>query len=489
MNTVYAQFEQIANKYPDCPAIIENHRTLTFAELSELIDKICARFPKPVKNVGIVMEHGAKMVAAMFAVLKCAGCYVPAEPSFPQGRTDEMFTEAKVDFVITQDEFAEKLNGYNLFIIDDIEESEKPTDNICGSVDVLPDTPAYILYTSGTTGRPKGVCVTNGNVCYYARAFDNEFKPRPGDIMLQYSVCTFDIFVEEVFATMLNGAAIAIPSESQKSDIKKLIKFIDTNKITLVSGFPYLFEEMNKNGEFPKSLRLFLSGGDVLRASYIENIPKRIEIYNTYGPSETTVCAAYYDCSKGAVLEDGTYPIGKAVLGAQINILNKDGKSVKKGEIGEIVISGEGVSLGYIGDRKEENLVFETLSDGKRIYKSGDLGYELENGDIAFLHRKDTQIMIKGRRVETAEVQTRLYELGTIEQAFVRAYNDDNGLSYMTAYIVPMDNIDIKVSDIRRDLAQHLPEYMIPEFFVRMNDIPKNENGKPDASKLPVVMK
>lgn len=488
MNTVYAQFEEIAKKYPDETAIIENDRTFTFSQLSALTDKICARFSLPLHNIGIVMSHGAEMIAAMFAVLKCGGCYVPAEPSFPKGRIDEMFGEAKVDFVITEREFAPKFGDYDLFLIDDIYNEEPNTPRACRSAEVFPDTPAYILYTSGTTGRPKGVCVSNGNVCYYARAFDNEFKPSPGDVMLQYSVCTFDIFVEEVFAVLLNGAAIAIPSEEQKEDIKTLIKFIDKNKVSIISGFPYLFEEINKNGEFPASLGLFLSGGDVLRASYIDNVPNRIQVYNTYGPSETTVCAAYYNCVDGPVSNDGTYPIGAAVLGAEIKILDKDGKEVKKGETGEITISGEGVSLGYIGDREAENRAFVTLEDGTRMYKTGDLGYELKNGDIVFLHRKDTQIMINGKRVETAEVQTRLYEIGGIEQAVVRAFKDERGLFYMTAYVVSAET-DITVSDIRKKLAEHLPDYMIPEFFVKLSDIPKNENGKPDGSKLPVVMK
>lgn len=486
MNTVYSKFREIVKKYPDFPAIKENERTLTFSELSALVDRICSRFGAPLKNIGIVMRHNAEMIAAMFAVLKCGGCYVPAEPNFPIGRINEMFGEAEIDFIITQKEFAEKLNGYKLFIIDDIDRETGAGE--CPRAGVTPETPAYILYTSGTTGKPKGVCVTNGNICYYARAFDNEFKPLPGDVMLQYSVCTFDIFVEEVFAAMLNGAAIAIPNEEQKADIKELIKFIDAKNVKIISGFPYLFEEINKNGEFPDSLGLFLSGGDVLRASYIDKVPSRIQVYNTYGPSETTVCAAYYNCIDGA-LEDGAYPIGQAVLGAEIRIIGKDGKDVKKGQVGEIAISGEGVSLGYIGGRREENGAFVTAEDGKRVYKTGDLGYELKNGDIAFLHRKDTQVMIKGKRVETAEVQSRLYEIKDIRQAFVRALTDENGLAYMTAYIVPSENAELKLKEIRAELSKHLPDYMIPEFFVELSEITKNENGKPDISKLPVVMK
>ncbi len=218
--------------------------------------------------------------------------------------------------------------------------------------------------------------------------------------MLQYSVCSFDIFVEEVFASLLNGIAIAIPSEEDKADIQSLMKFIEKHRVTIISGFPYLLAEMNHLSEIPSSLRLLISGGDVLRGVYVDHLLKKAEVYNTYGPSETTVCASYYRCNGGTVLEDGTYPIGLPVKGSNIRIMDTDGKELPPGETGEICIYGDGISLGYIGNYDEENKAFETQPHGSIMYRSGDLGYILPDGNIAFLHRKDTQIMIYGKRVE-----------------------------------------------------------------------------------------
>ncbi len=486
-NTIYGLFRAMVDKQGDAPAVIEDKRTMTFKELSAMVDMIADSFPDDTKAVGIVMRHRAEMIASIFAVLKTGAMYVPAEPSFPTGRIRYMMEEAKVDFVLTEMQYESKLDGFKQIYSDC---------SICmadpGSKGRIysqnSDDLAYVLYTSGTTGNPKGVSVTNKNVCHYIRAFADEFHPGRGDIMLQYSVCSFDIFVEEVFASLLSGAAIAIPSEDDRSDIPSLMEFVRCHGVTILSGFPYLLADLNHLDSIPTSLRLLISGGDVLRGHQVDNLLDKAEVYNTYGPSETTVCASYYRCRAGKVLEDGTYPIGKPVLGAEIQILDQAGNRVKPGETGEICILGGGVSRGYIGNHDAENKAFEKLPDGRVMYRSGDLGYYLPDGNIAFLRRKDTQIMIYGKRVEVMEVESRLYQCSGVEQAVVRAFTDEEGLSYMVAYVVPR-NTGLKISQVRKELAENLTDFMIPEFIVRMSQIPLNANGKPDLTRMPVIMK
>lgn len=354
MDTVYALFQEIVEAHKEELAILENNRTMTFGELSDLVDRIACSFPQEIHSVGIVMRHRPEMIASILAVLKCGGQYVPAEPDFPTGRIHDMMKETEVDFVLTEHAFAPKLEGFPIRYTDcEICGVETPSWKRNAVAD--PERPAYVLYTSGTTGRPKGVCVRNRNVCHYVRAFAKEFHPGPGDIMLQYSVCSFDIFVEEAFTSLLNGAALAIPSEEDKADIHTLMAFVERRHVTMLSGFPYLLADMNHLASIPSSLRLLISGGDVLRGVYVDHLLDKAEVYNTYGPSETTVCASYYRCNDGTVLEDGTYPIGHPVLGAQIRILDPDGHEVPKGQAGEICIYGGGVSMGYIGDHAEEN--------------------------------------------------------------------------------------------------------------------------------------
>lgn len=470
--TIYSCFARWVRQNPDAPAIVEENRTVSYRELDVLTDRILGKFAdKSYSFIGIVMSHGIEMIAAMLAVLKSGAGYVPAEPTLPKERIDYMMERAGVSFVIT--------DGY----FTGLPQSESFADRSTSG------SPAYVLYTSGTTGKPKGVVVRNSSVVNYAEAFEAEFHVAPGDVMLQYSVCAFDIFVEEVFTTLLNGAALAIPPHSiHDGSVDDLIDFCERHSVTEISGFPYLLADMNRHRRFPSALRLLISGGDVVRESYISWLKKQdFVIYNTYGPSETTVCATYYRIDNSDALDDGTFPVGKAIKGVDVRILDADMKELPVGETGEICIFGEGVSDGYLGNPPEQSN-FTVWSDGRCMYRSGDLGYVLPDGNIAFLHRRDRQVMILGKRVEPDEVENILNESPCVERGVVRAFVDESGLSYLTAYIV-LSHKYCKVSGIKEFLNSKLPDYMIPEFFVRMEALPLTARGKIDNHALPVVMK
>lgn len=475
--TIYGRFRrQVENNGMDI-AIIEESRKLTYRELDLLVERIAfkIRTEGEFSTVGIVMSHGAGMIASMLAVLKCGAAYVPAEISLPMARRDYMMETAGVSLVMT-DRF-----------LDELPQVSEPL----GQDRSTPDGLAYILYTSGTTGSPKGVKVSNRSVVNYADAFEREFHTAPGDVMLQYSVCSFDIFVEEVFTTLLNGAALAIPSPFDlKGGVERLMGFVRRKGVTVISGFPYLLADINKLDHIPVSLRLLISGGDVLREGYIDRLRHEgVEIYNTYGPSETTVCASYFRCDNAMALPDGTFPIGKPVKGVEIRILDNHLKEVSRGDIGEICIYGEGVSEGYVGgENVPEQRNFVKTRDGRKFYRSGDLGYVLPDGNIAFLRRKDDQVMILGKRVEPEEVENVLNSSPDVEQGVVCPFTDSLGLSYLVAYFVPK-GVKCSLEKIKEWLSARLTDFMIPEYFVAMKTIPLTRRGKIDKSSLPVVLK
>ncbi|MCR5101112.1 MAG: amino acid adenylation domain-containing protein [Butyrivibrio sp.] len=484
MNTIIEVFLAQVNENERADAVFDNDRRLNRKELMLLADTIASKLPDGCKKVGIIMNHSVEMIASIFAALRIGAAYIPVEPFFPIERIRYMMKEAGVTAIITNSEYSKKFPEITNIIVD----KGYPIDEkalVKASYDE--NDLAYILYTSGTTGKPKGVSVTNANVCHYVRAFANEFHPHKGDIMLQHSVCSFDIFVEEVFTTLLSGATLAIPSDEERKDVKELIGFIRENGVTMLSGFPYLLQEINGLEAIPDSLRLLISGGDVIRASYVTKLLGKVEVYNTYGPSETTVCASYLRCTKENVLEDGTFPVGKPVLGTEIKILDEEGNELPDGEVGELCIFGGGVSNGYIGNRQLENKAFVDTKKG-RMYRSGDLGYYLPDGNIAFLHRKDTQIMIKGKRVEVSEVENVLVKSGYIKQAYVAPKLDDNNLSYMVAYIVK-EKDEVGLSDITEYMSNYLTDFMIPEYFVVLKKLPLNANGKVDKEALPNVLR
>lgn len=487
METIYSLFRKQVEERPNALAVMDNKRQLTFSQLDGLVDTIASKFlTNQTKFIGIVMDHSVEFIASILAVVKTGAAYVPAEPTFPIERIRYMMKECDVDFIITHKKYAAHINsGFRKLMIEEGQEIRTDVHIDDLSKD---NVPAYVLYTSGTSGQPKGVKVLNRNVCHYVRAFRKEFHPTEGDRMLQHSVCSFDIFVEEMFTTLLSGAALCIPDEETKADIHQLMAYIEENHITEMSGFPYLLLEMNKLERIPSSLRLVISGGDVLREKYVNNLLDKVVVYNTYGPSETTVCASYYKCNGGYALDDGTYPIGKPVQDVEINIQDENGNVLPAGETGEICIYGNGLSLGYVG-HKAEQVNFTKDKDGRPMYRSGDLGYYLPDGNIAFLHRKDKQVMILGKRVESDEVENLLNTCSEVDNAVVEAYTDSYQLAYLVAYVVPRDGERFNYHELRRKLSQYLTPFMIPEFFVKMQSLPMNANGKVDRKALPVILK
>ncbi|UCH96765.1 MAG: AMP-binding protein, partial [Candidatus Aminicenantes bacterium] len=370
---------------------------------------------------------------------------------------------------------------------------------------------AYVLYTSGSTGVPKGVMVEHRNVTAYINGFYREFHIDERDTVLQQASFSFDAFVEEVYPVLLIGGSIAIASREVIMDPDALFDFLLRHDITIISVSPLLLNEIDRMPN-PGSIRILISGGDVLKGEYIKNLAKKRQVYNTYGPTETTVCATYYKCSHA---DYTNVPIGKPITNYKVYILDRTGGLLPGGVPGELSIAGDGVTRGYLNrpeltaekfdhdlwdfhdyhdDKKKENyqkffggsrgaILQKSPSGRRRLYRTGDLGRWLPCGNIEFIGRIDQQVKLRGYRIELGEIENRILNYGLVRKVVVIDREDKQGSKYLCAYMTCVGKLAIP--ELKDYLSKQLPGYMVPAFFVELAEIPLTPNGKIDRKALP----
>ncbi len=485
--TIYSRFKELVNNDPDHPAVIDERTCVTYAGLDRLVDTLISRFPSFIPaRVGIVMDHSVEMVAAMMAVIKAGAAFVAVEPDFPPGRLVTFLVENGVDFVITQERHAGLLNDFKRLIIGNeiyIDPALHPLPDRSRA-----DRPAYILYSSTPDGYPLGVAVGNSQVLHFAESFKNTYNISGDDILLQFSACIMNIFIQEIFGALLSGAAVAIPSAATRNDPEKLVKFIDDQYVTVISGFPYLMMELNAVKALPVTVRLLISSGDVLHAASIGHLLEQVPVYTTYGPAEATVSVTTYCCNTGLVLPDGTFPIGKPMNGTDVMILDENLREVAPGQDGEICLVGDGLADYYTGDHRADLQPFAVIADGRRVFRTGDMGRQLSDGNYVYLRRKDTEVNILGKKVVTGEVERAIRKSDEVDDCTVVHYTDEQGSAYLVAYVVPKTK-SFRLSWVKNTMAQYVPAYMIPEFFVLLKALPTDAAGVVNTFALPVVLK
>ncbi|WP_297070542.1 AMP-binding protein [uncultured Duncaniella sp.] len=485
--TIYSRFKELVNNDPDHPAVIDERTCVTYAGLDRLVDTLISRFPSFIPaRVGIVMDHSVEMVAAMMAVIKAGAAFVAVEPDFPPGRLVTFLVENGVDFVITQERHAGLLNDFKRLIIGNeiyIDPALHPLPDRSRA-----DRPAYIIYSSTPDGYPLGVAVGNSQVLHFAESFKKTYNISGDDILLQFSACIMNIFIQEIFGALLSGAAVAIPSAATRNDPEKLVKFIDDQYVTVISGFPYLMMELNAVKALPVTVRLLISSGDVLHAASIGHLLEQVPVYTTYGPAEATVSVTTYCCNTGLVLPDGTFPIGKPMNGTDVMILDENLREVAPGQEGEICLVGDGLADYYTGDHRADLQPFAVIADGRRVFRTGDMGRQLSDGNYVYIRRKDTEVNILGKKVVTGEVERAIRKSDEVDDCTVVHYTDEQGSAYLVAYVVPKTK-SFRLSWVKNTMAQYVPAYMIPEFFVLLKALPTDAAGVVNTFALPVVLK
>jgi len=495
---VLNRFQDQAAKTPDRIAIIGLGQVvndmvfLTYRGLNEsadgLADELIAKGVQPETIVAIMMESSLEMAVGIWGILKAGGAYLPIEPGAPAERIDYMLKDSAAKILLTANEIASLAAGcvfnfhHSSFDLPRIHHSNL----------------SYLIYTSGTSGHPKGVMVEHRNLANYIVAVTNEIGLRPDDTVLQQGSLVFDAFVEEFYPLLVIGGKVAVPGKMLTRDIPALCQFIARHRVSMISSAPQMVNELNKalrDGlpaplnarELLASMRIVLVGGDVVKADYIDKFMEQAEAYNTYGPTESTVCATYYKCSESPGLS-GDVPIGKPLAKYKIYIEDKYGNPAPIGVGGELCVGGPGVTRGYMNQPEltcEKFIKYRSYRSYKTYinYKTGDLARWLNNGNIEFLGRIDRQVKIRGYRIELAEIETRLTTLANIKEAVVIDEARKSGDKYLAAYVVCPGTFD--PGEIKSRLARQLPDYMIPTYIIKVEQIPWTGIGKVDRKRLP----
>lgn len=510
-------FEEQAARTPEAIALVCGGERLTYAELNaranQLAHHLRAYGIGAEARVGILLDREASAGVALLGVLKAGGAWLALDPEYPPPRLAFMLEDAEVSVLLTTTQLAATLPAHNARLICLNAEAQQIASHATGNLGPINTATnlAYLVYTSGTTGRPKGTLVEHRSLVNTSLAFAAQHRLTPRDRVLQFASLSFDVAAEEFFGAWLSGVRAVMRPVPVFDTVAEFAGFIEREGVTLVN-LPASFwaewltalEEQPNDG-VPSTLRRVVVGNEKTLSTTVESwrqrVGDRVEWNNAYGPTETTVTASNYDPG-AAHLRTHTAPIGRPIANAELYVLDGRQQLVPVGVIGEIYIGGAGVARGY---HRRAGLTAERFvphpyarEGGARLYRTGDLGRFLPDGNIEFLGRADEQIKVRGFRVEVGEIEAALRQHPEVRECAVVAYDDEHRGPRLVAYVVArqperelppreteVPQREAELSGLRDFLREQLPEYMVPSTITRLDAFPLTPNGKLDRKALP----
>ncbi len=473
-------------------AVAFESSSLTYQELdhqsNQLANYLQVKGVNSGDKIGLLSFRSCEMIVSILGILKCGAAYVPLNISHPKGRFQSIVDNAKISYLVySHKEILDRIDEidcHKIALSDAVNESNKMPSQIIDA-----RSPAYVMYTSGTTGKPKGIVVNHQNVIKLVYE-SKHIQVTKEDRVLQWSNYAFDGSIYDIFSSLLNGASIYMIKESDAPNPDRLSDLIKSNEISVCFITTALFNTfVDYNLEVLKKLRLLLFGGELVSSAHVHKAVEALgddKIVHVYGPTETTTYASYLPLK---LASSDIIPIGRPLSNTQIYIVNPSGRLAGIGVIGEIWIGGDGVADGYLGrpELTAEKFIPDLFSqkENARLYKTGDLAKWRMDGTIEFIGRRDDQVKIRGHRIELGEVQAALDQCKEVRQNVVLIQKDDSNNKTMVAYIVPEGKFDRE--QIKAKLGLNLAEYMIPNILIELEEMPLNSNGKIDKSKLPLV--
>jgi amino acid adenylation domain-containing protein len=473
---------------PTAVAVEVDGVALTYAALSARANGLAGRLRDLGVGrgslVGLCTERSADMVVGVFGILKSGAAYVPLDPAYPADRIGFMVRDSRMQVLVTQSKLGAEmgLEAPHVVAIDAVEPT--PLGPLEGPADATADDPAYVIYTSGSTGVPKGVLVPHRSVVNLVASVREEPGMTASDVVLAVTTLSFDIAVSEILLPLTVGAKIALASREVASDGQRLLALMHASKATFLDATPATWRLLLGAGwSGGEGLKAICTGEAMPRDLGVELLKRCASVWNGYGPTETTVWSTFWQAREplGKVL------IGKPVANTQLYVLDARMQRVPVGVVGELFIGGAGVTLGY-HERDEltrERFLPDPFRPGERMYKTGDLVRYLPDGNMECLGRNDSQVKIRGYRIELGEIENALSQHAAVSQATALAREDRPGDVRLVAYVAMHAGLSATDAELRAHLKKSLPDYMVPQVFVKLERIPTLPNGKVDRKKLP----
>lgn len=489
---VHEIFEEQVKNIPNDIAVVFKDRKLTYSELNRrcnLLARILRNRGVKRKDItGIMLERSEDIFIAQFGILKSGGSYLPIDPTYPPERIRYILQDSNMKMIITSSQL-EKDHLLDIEVevicINELAFNNEKVVNLA-NINESNDG-AYLIYTSGSTGKPKGIIVNHRGVVNFCKNNIEVYTGRNLEVLkcfVSTTTISFDAFVTESLLPLLNGLTVVIADENEQNIQSKLNKLIVKNNVEVIQTTPTRMKLLisdKDNLEYLTHLKSIMLGGEELTKTLYKQLKEITEarIFNIYGPTETT------DWSTKTEIISEDITIGKPIGNTQIYILDKYMKPVPIGVCGEIYIGGDGVSNGYYnreGLTKEKFLYNHFKKEGK-MFRTGDLGYWRNNGDIVHIGRNDFQVKIRGLRIELGEIERVLQKHPLIEDAIVNSVQGKNRNINLCAYYVSPK--EIAKDELSEFLKESLPDYMIPVFFMHLEEVPLTPNGKVDRQALP----
>lgn len=482
--TVQRWFRGQVERTPHAVAVEFEGRTWTYGELDSRSDAVAAQLQTAGVSadavVGICMNRSLDMVAGVIGILKAGGAYLPLDPNFPQARLSYIIDNARPAALLTQAGLTAKLQTADLpVILCDTETVARP-----GAVEVGGEALAYVLYTSGSTGQPKGVEVPQSALVNLLAAMQREVAFTPGDTLLAVTTLSFDLAAFELLLPLVSGGRVIVVSRELAADPSRLAAMIGLSACTVMAATPATWRALIEGGWTGKKGLRILCGGEAMSRGLADDLLKRSDaLWNVYGPTETTIFSTVQNVRPGP----GPVPIGRPIANLKHYILDPSGSPAPIGVVGELYIGGAGVARGYRhrSDLTQARFVELAVAPGVRLYRTGDLASYRPDGLIDYHGRIDSEEKIRGFRVAVEEIEAALGRRPEIAAAAVKAWPDASGNKALTAYIVVGEQGEPMVAELRRYLSETLPDYMVPSRFARIEGLPMTPTGKVDRKALP----